>query len=227
MKKRLSMPLTKHLTNMKNQFIRYLIYIVGLFINALGIVLSTYTGLGVACVTCLCTNAHNLFNISLGLSFSILYVIYVFLEFLILKKDFGIKNLLQAFFAFIFGYFTDFIKTIIYFEPTLLFSQLLLLTVSLFIIGLGVVILINCDLVPSAPDGFVQVVSNKLNRPFGKIKVYHDVIAAAIGILLGLIYGKVEGLGIATIIAALSLGRIIGFIDKHLKTKIQKICHIN
>lgn len=212
---------------MKKQLPRFILYIIGLFINALGIVLSTYTGLGVACVTCLCTNLHNLFHLSLGTSFTLLYVFYVFLEFLILKKDFGIKNLLQIFFAFMFGYFTDFIQSFIYLEPSNLVAQLSLLLVSLLIIAFGVVILINCDLVPSAPDGFVQVISNRLKRPFGSIKVYHDITAATIGVIFGLIYGQVEGLGIATIIAALTLGRMISIIERLMKTKIRYLCHLD
>lgn len=212
--------------DMKNQIIRYVIYICGLFINALGIVLSTYTGLGVACVTCFCTNLHNLMGISLGTAFSLLYALYVFLELLILKREFGIKNLLQVFFGFMFGYFTDFIRSFIVLSPTQFVPQFTLLISSLFIIAIGVVILINCDLVPSAPDGFVQVVSNKLNRSFGSVKVYHDIIIASLGVILGLIYGRVEGIGIATIIAALTLGRMINFVDKFLKMPIRNLCKL-
>lgn len=210
----------------KNQIIRYFVYILGLFINAFGIVLSTYTGLGVACVTCFCTNFHNLAGISLGTAFSILYTFYVFLEFVILKKSFGIKNLLQVFFAFMFGYFTDFIRSFIYLMPDQIVFQIILLIVSLFIIAIGVVILINCDLVPSAPDGFVQVVSEKTHRPFGSIKVYHDIIIASLGVVLGLLYGRIEGLGIATVIAALTLGRMISLVEKFLRKPIRSCCHL-
>lgn len=211
---------------LKYQILRYLLYISGLFINAFGIVLSTYTGLGVACVTCFCTNFHNLAHISLGTAFSLLYTFYVFLEFLILRKNFGIKNLLQVFFAFMFGYFTDFIRSVIVLSPTEFVGQFTLLIVSLFIIAFGVVILINCDLVPSAPDGFVQVLSNKLNRSFGSVKVYHDVIIASLGVLLGILHGSIEGLGIATVIAALTLGRMISLVELFLKQPIRKLCHL-
>ncbi len=204
--------------------VRFIVYILGLFLNALGIVLSTYTNLGVACVTCFCTNFSNFLNITLGTAFSILYTFYVFLEFLLLKKEFSIKNFLQLFFAFILGFFTDFFKSIIFLKPTNFISQLLLLIVSLFLIGLSVVIIINCDLVPSAPDGFVQVLSMKMNKDFGKIKVIHDITIALLGILLGILSNKLEGLGIATVIAALSLGKIISFLEKFLKKPIQKIC---
>lgn len=207
-----------------NQIIRYSLYIVGLFINAFGIVLSTYTNLGVACVTCFCTNFSNFLNISLGSAFTILYSFYVFLEFLILRKEFNIKNFLQLFFAFMFGYFTDFIRSLIYINPTNFIVQLLLLLVSLFFIGMGVVILINCDLVPSAPDGFVLVLSNQLQKEFGYIKIYHDIIIATLGIVLGYFSGNIEGLGIATILAALFLGRIISLLERYLKNTIHKIC---
>lgn len=209
---------------MKNTVLRFGIYVIGLFINALGITLSTYTGLGVACVTCFCTNLHNFLGITLGNAFTVWYCIYVLMEFLMLKKDFGLKNLLQLCFAFILGFFTDFIKSFLVIEPSGLFQQLLLLFVSLWVIALSVVILINCDLVPSAPDGFVQVLSNKLNRPFGNVKVVHDIAVATAGVLLGVIHSKPEGLGIATVIAALTLGKMIGVLEIYLKQPVRKLC---
>lgn len=212
---------------MKNTGFRILIYIVGLFINALGITMSTFTGLGVACVTCFCTNLSNFLGITLGNAFTALYVFYVFLEFLMLRKDFGIKNLLQLCFAFILGFFTDFIKSFLVIEPVGLIQQLLLLFVSLWIIALSVVILINCDLVPSAPDGFVQVLSSKLNKEFGNVKVFHDIIIASTGVVIGFVHGKPEGLGIATVIAALTLGKMIGILEIYLKKPIRKLCGLN
>jgi len=212
---------------MKNTGFRILIYIVGLFINALGITMSTFTGLGVACVTCFCTNLSNFLGITLGNAFTALYVFYVFLEFLMLRKDFGIKNLLQLCFAFILGFFTDFIKSFLVIEPVGLIQQLLLLFVSLWIIALSVVILINCDLVPSAPDGFVQVLSSKLNKEFGNVKVFHDIIIASTGVVIGFVHGKPEGLGIATVIAALTLGKMISILEIYLKKPIRKLCGLN
>ena len=212
---------------MKNTGFRILIYIVGLFINALGITMSTFTGLGVACVTCFCTNLSNFLGITLGNAFTALYVFYVFLEFLMLRKDFGIKNLLQLCFAFILGFFTDFIKSFLVIEPVGLIQQLLLLFVSLWIIALSVVILINCDLVPSAPDGFVQVLSSKLNKEFGNVKVFHDIIIASTGVVIGFDHGKPEGLGIATVIAALTLGKMISILEIYLKKPIRKLCGLN
>lgn len=212
---------------MKNTGFRILIYIVGLFINALGITMSTFTGLGVACVTCFCTNLSNFLGITLGNAFTALYVFYVFLEFLMLRKDFGIKNLLQLCFAFILGFFTDFIKSFLVIEPVGLIQQLLLLLVSLWIIALSVVILINCDLVPSAPDGFVQVLSSKLNKEFGNVKVFHDIIIASTGVVIGFVHGKPEGLGIATVIAALTLGKMISILEIYLKKPIRKLCGLN
>ena len=213
--------------DVKNTGFRILIYIIGLFINALGIVMSASTGLGVACVTCFCTNLSNFLGITLGNAFTTLYVFYVFLEFVMLRKDFGVKNLLQLCFAFILGFFTDFIKSFLVLTPQGLIQQLVLLIVSLWVIALSVVILINCDLVPSAPDGFVQVLSSKLKKEFGNVKVFHDIIIASLGVLIGFLYGQPEGLGIATVIAALTLGKMIGFLEIYLKKPIRTLCGLS
>ncbi len=209
---------------MKKTITRFGLYIVGLFINALGITLSTYSGLGVACVTCFCTNLSNFLGITLGNAFTLWYCIYVLMEFLMLRKEFGVKNLLQLCFAFILGFFTDFIKSFLVIEPNGIIQQLIVLLGALWIIALSVVILINCDLVPSAPDGFVQVLSQKLNKSFGNVKVVHDIAVASAGVLIGFLYSKPEGLGIATVIAALSLGKMIGFLEIYLKKPVRSIC---
>ncbi len=211
---------------MKKIMTRFVIYVAGLFINALGITLSTYTGLGVACVTCFCTNLHNALGITLGNAFTLWYCVYVFMEFLMLRKDFGVKNLLQLGFAFILGFFTDFIKSFLILEPVGLVQQLTLLFVSLWIIALSVVVLINCDLVPSAPDGFVQVLSKKINKSFGNVKVFHDISVASAGVLIGFLHSKPEGLGIATVIAAVTLGKMIGVLDRMMGNAVRKVCGV-
>ncbi len=212
---------------MKKTMLRFGLYVIGLFINALGITLSTYSGLGVACVTCFCTNFSNFLGISLGNAFTVWYCIYVLMEFLMLRKEFGVKNLLQLCFAFILGFFTDFIRSFLVIEPNGIVQQLIVLIGALWIIALSVVILINCDLVPSAPDGFVQVLSNKLNRPFGNVKVVHDIAVASAGVLLGMIHSRPEGLGIATVIAALTLGKMIGYLEIYLKKPVRTFCGLN
>ena len=203
---------------------RFGLYIVGLFINALGLTLSTYSGLGVACITCFCTNLSNFLGISLGNAFTLWYCVYVLMEYLMLRKEFGVKNLLQLFFAFILGFFTDFIKSVLVIEPNGIIQQLIVLIGALWIIAFSVVLLINCDLVPSAPDGFVQVLSQKLNKDFGNVKVIHDITVASAGVLIGLIHSRPEGLGVATVIAALSLGKMIGFLEIYLKQPVRKFC---
>ena len=112
-------------------------------------------------------------------------------------------------------------------EPSGIVQQLIVLIGALWIIALSVVILINCDLVPSAPDGFVQVLSNKLNKPFGNVKVVHDIAVASAGVLLGMIHSRPEGLGIATVIAALTLGKMIGCLEIYLKKPVRTFCGLN
>ena len=143
-----------------------------------------------------------------------------------MRKDFGVKNLLQLGFAFILGFFTDFIKSFLILEPVGLVQQLTLLFVSLWIIALSVVILINCDLVPSAPDGFVQVLSKKINKSFGNVKVFHDISVASAGVLIGFLHSKSEGLGIATVIAAVTLGKMIGVLDRMMGNAVRKVCGV-
>ena len=76
-----------------------------------------------------------------------------------------------------------------------------------------------------APDGLAQVISKKAKIDFGKAKIYFDCIVVVLSVSILLVNSKgLDGLGIGTILSALLVGRIVVYINKNLKHKIEYMC---
>lgn len=200
---------------------RIIIYVCGIFLLALGGVIAIKSNLGASPVSSLPLSISTVTNISLGTCAAILFITYVFLQIILLKKDFMPIQLLQIIFAILFGQLMNFFNVIIDFNVNSFIIRLLICSISFFISAFGVVFTITANMVPVAPDGLVQVLSNKFNRPFGKIKIYFDCIIVVIsGVILILSGNGISGLGIGTILSALLVGRIVAAINKNIKPSI-------
>ena len=78
---------------------RIAIYICGIFLLALGGVLAIKSNLGASPVSSLPLSISKVTSISLGRAAAILFIIYVGIQILILRRDFKIVQLLQIIFA--------------------------------------------------------------------------------------------------------------------------------
>lgn len=78
--------------------------------------------------------------------------------------------------------------------------------------ALGVTLGVSARLVPVAPDGMVQTLSQVFHCEFGKAKYFFDGSCVCIALVYGLVRtGAVVGIGIGTVAAALLAGGICTF----------------
>lgn len=204
---------------------RIVIYICGIFLLALGGVLAIKSNLGASPISSLPLSISKVSRISLGTAAAILFTIYVGIQILILKKDFKKIQLLQIVFAILFGQIMNFFNIIININIDNFYSRIFICILSFFITAFGVVFTITANIVPVAPDGLAQVISKKARIDFGKAKIYFDSSVVVLSVSILLVNSKgVEGLGIGTILSALLVGRIVAYINKNLKHRIEYIC---
>lgn len=201
---------------------RYLVYILGLLVLSFGIALSIRSGLGVAPVSSIPYTLSKITGVSVGLTTTAFYWFCVLLQLFILKKDFKVRHLLQLFFAYAFGLFTDmslfFTRNLV---TDLYLVRILFLAFSLVLIAFGVYTVVLTDVVLNAPDGLVKTISERWNINFSKVKSSFDITCVLTSIILSLIFiGEISGLREGTIISALSIGNIIGFISRRYKGHI-------
>ena len=204
---------------------RIVIYICGIFLLALGGVLAIKSNLGASPVSSLPLSISKVSSISLGTAAAILFIIYVGIQILILRNDFKIIQLLQIIFAILFGQIMNFFNAIININVENFYIRILICILSFFVTAFGVVFTITANIVPVAPDGLAQAISKRMNIDFGKAKIYFDCVVVILSVLILTLNNKgLDGLGIGTILSALLVGRIVAYINKNLKHKIENIC---
>lgn len=195
--------------------LRMALYLAGVVVLALGIVIQTESGLGVASLTCFADALARIGGVSLGAMVSATYIVYVFVQLLILRREFQPRILLEIGFSMVIGLFTDVFSALMPFHPATLPARVATMMASLCLTSFGVSLVVNMGVVPNAPDGLVQVIAEKLRMRFGDVKVVFDSahVAAALALTLAVL-GNAGGFGPTTIISALFLGRLINVMNR-------------
>lgn len=198
---------------------KFIVYILGLVVLAFGIAFSIRSGLGVSPVSSVPYTLSRMSGLTVGLTTTIFYSFCVFLQLIILRRDFKIRHLLQVFFAYAFGLFTDMSLFLTSSIVTDIYPiRLLLLAISLVLIALGVYTVVLTDVVMNAPDGLVKAISGHWKIDFPRVKSIFDIACVSTSVILSLIFlGSIPGLREGTVIAALTIGKLIGFIAKKYK----------
>ena len=205
----------------ENYAIRFLVYIVGLFIMTLGISLSVKSNLGVSPVSSIPYTITCITGLEMGKATILFHIVLVVMQILILRKAFQMKNLLQVVVGVIFGYFTtfSFLPT-----PEHMTVRLLMMLGSTVLIAVGIFFYLPADIVPLAGEGAMKAVSDTTHIAFNKVKVGFDISMVVISLISCLVaLGTLGSVGVGTIIAAVLVGSVLGVITKWFGEKRDKI----
>lgn len=213
--------------NMIQGFIRRgIVYCLGLFLMALGVVFSVKSNLGVSPVSSIPYIVSRITNIELGLITTIVFSFYVLIQILILRKEFKIYNLLQILCASVFGNFITLANKIVVFEaPSTYILRLIFLLISIVLIALGILFYLTPDLVPQPSEGLIGTISKKINMEFSKVKIIFDSTSVGLSALLSFVFlGELDGIREGTIIAAVAIGKVLGILSRKYKESVLKFC---
>lgn len=205
-----------------------IIYILGLFILALGIAFSVKSNLGVSPVTSVPFVLSRIFGLSLGAWTAFFYVFCMLLQAIILRREYRPIYLFQILVSFLFGYFTDITLWLLTFLPLTenYVFRIVYLAAGIACIALGVMFYLTTSLISLPTDGTVQAIAYKGNYKLYKVKISYDVASAAIALTLSLaVLGGIEGLGVGTIVASFGVGRMLGVFSKLLKPKLLRFIY--
>lgn len=194
-------------------FKRYLIFIIGLLVSSIGIALTTKAGLGTSPISSAPYVLSFLFPLSFGQFTFLVNVFLIFLQILVLKKDFQKVQLLQVVVSLFLGSFIDFFMYIFSnLSISSYISQFVYLILGCVFIALGVSLQVIANVIMLSGEALVKAISSKLNKNFGTIKTIFDISLVTISVLISLIgLGKVVGLREGTVVAALIVGSIARF----------------
>ena len=140
------------------------------------------------------------------------------------RKLINVKVLLQIPVAVVFGILLDKIKKIIVVDTSNPFSQGIALLLSVIFTAFGMALMINMELVQNPPDGCVKDLSEMTRIDMGKMKLIYDFFMALTSSLVGyLLLGDFRGLGIATVVSAIFVGKILTGLQKSLGVKLKSL----
>ncbi len=197
---------------------RYLIFLVGLFVNSLGVSLITKANLGTSPISSIPYVLSLNFPFTLG-NFTIFFSIFlIVLQLLILRKNFKLEHILQIPVSIIFGYFID-LTMILFFwlNPEAYIMKIVYLLIGCLILGVGVYMEVLADVVMLPGESFVRAIVLTWKTNFGTTKICFDVSMSVIAAVLSFVFaGKLAGVREGTVIAALLVGFIARLIAKKL-----------
>ena len=197
---------------------RYIIFIIGLYINSFGVSLITKAALGTSPISSIPYVLSLNFPFTLG-QFTIFFsILLIVLQLFILGKNFKLEHALQIPVSIAFGYFIDFSMFLLAdLMPQAYVWKMIYLLLGCLILGIGVYAEVLADVVMLPGESFVRAIVFRWNTDFGITKICFDVSMAVIAAALSFVFaGILNGVREGTVIAAILVGFIARLIGRKL-----------
>lgn len=197
---------------------RYVLFVISLFISALGVAFTKHGELGVSPIS----SVANVMSVkldffSLGIWLIIWNCVLILGQILILRKKFKPIQLLQIPLSFLFGYFTDFGLWLVGFIPAKSYiMRLVMVFIGIVILGFGVSLSVSANVIMNSGEAFVKAISDTTNKNFGNVKIAFDVSCVVLALILSLLFFDftIVGTREGTIISALCTGLVVKLFRK-------------
>lgn len=198
--------------NQKNTKIRWISYLLGIFILNTGISFTIRAGIGISPISSLTRTMTVVYPpITQGTYAFLLNCIMFLAAFIVLPKDFKVQNFAQLIPAFISGMCLDINLKLfenLHFEPY--FANVALLVTGCSIVAMGLFLMINANLLLMPMDAFISVVVKRTHRQWGNIKSITDCTMLAVSATIGLVFcGQIMFIREGTLINAIVCGQFV------------------
>jgi len=210
---------------MKGTFLRYAVFVTGLYFLSLGVVCIVTSSLGTTPISSINYVLSMNTPLTLGMATFVLNMLLIAAQFILVKgfstrRDY-VEILLQIPFSFIFSAFIDFNMSLMSGLSINGYPMALaLLAAGCISQAIGVTLEVKPNVAIMSAEGFVKYASRRYKRPFGKLKVWFDVSLVLCAALLSLFMaGRIDGIREGTVIAALSTGYLVTFFSLHIFTR--------
>lgn len=212
---------------MDKKRLQILVYVVGMFILAIGLILNTKANLGVSPIISVPYSISQITGLNFGDITFVVYAIFVVVQIIIhirLKNHKRIvSDILQLPLSLIFTRLLNIFSTYI---PTAqnLGIRFIVLTLAIICTGVGAAMSLSMQLVPNPGDGIVQSLAEGFNKSVGLTKNLFDCFNLCITLCISIfIAHQIVGVGIGTVIAVLGVGRVIALFHHIFEYKIEEL----
>ena len=209
---------------------RYVLFVISLFISALGVAFTKHGELGVSPIS----SVANVMSVkldffSLGIWLIIWNCVLILGQILILRKKFKPIQLLQIPLSFLFGYFTDFGLWLVGFIPAESYiMRLVMVFIGIVILGFGVSLSVSANVIMNSGEAFVKAISDTTNKNFGNVKIAFDVSCVVLALILSLLFFDftIVGTREGTIISALCTGLVVKLFRKLTDEPVNRLVSV-
>lgn len=196
--------------------IYFIILIVGI---SFGTTLAMKANIGVEAWDALAQSGSAITNIPVGTVLMILNITCVLIQWIILKKDFKLKHMLQIPLSIFIGYLVNYFYYDLFSNLVVCnyFTRVLLLICGYAINAFVVAGIMMLDVVTFALEGACKAFSDKYHVSFPKFRQLMDVLLIAIVIVLSFTLNLDLYVREGTVIGMLTFGPMIGVFTKLLE----------
>lgn len=203
---------------------RYLLFVFSLLVLAFGVAVLKKADWGISPMSSVPNVVSmKLDFLSMGNCLILWNCLMILGQILLLRNNFKIIQFLQLPLSIIFGYFTDFAMWVV--NPITVnnvFEKALSIIIGILILAFGISLAVIADVIMNSGEAFVKALADTTKKDFGKIKTYVDMGCVLIALILSLLLFdfKIVGIGIGTVIIALSTGMVVRIYIRLLKKHI-------
>ena len=196
--------------------------------NSLGVVLMLRSGAGISAISSVpFAFSEVLPRLTLG-TWNYLFQGLLVFSLMILKKRLVPQYLFSFVVGLAFGKMLDVHELWVNTLPLGPGWQVLYFVLSYLILSFGIAVSNRCGLPIIPTDLFPRELSEIISAKYSRIKISFDVICVAVTAAMTVLFlGHLKGLGIGTILAAFTMGKMIGFMGDQMDQKIRFVSFLN
>lgn len=190
---------------------------IAVVINSFGVVLMLYSDAGISSISSVpYAFSEVLPFFSLG-TWTYLFQAALILSLMVMRRRFVLPYLFSFIVGFVFSELLDVHELWIHVLPTGLGWRVAYFVVSYLLISLGIALSNRCKLPIVPTDLFPRELSQITKLSYPKIKISFDAICLIVTAGMTFFFlGHLEGLGIGTVLAAFTMGKVIGLVGEWL-----------
>ncbi|WP_235069741.1 YitT family protein [Turicibacter sp. TJ11] len=190
---------------MKRNKMDYVQYVGGILILTLGVALSSKAGLGTGSLDSINFALASRTQLNLSIVIVLMAFVAIFISAVIRRGKLSFKTLMTAIFM---GVFTEsWVKIIEIITVDTIAQQIIVFALAIFCVSLGIAIYLRPKFPANPNDDMIVALNEVLGLKMGTAKLFIDIIAIVIALLLK---GPV---GIGTVLMTVLIGPIVNLIN--------------
>ena len=202
---------------------RYLLFLIGLAVNALGVAFISRAALGTSPLSSLAFVLSLSTPLTLG-TYTVLFNTVFLIGEALVRRTFTLSQAIQLPFTVLFSGCIDLFMWLI---PTQLNGpypmKVLYLVVGCLLLSLGISFEVFGGVVMLPGEARVRAMSQRWKIPFHRVKVVFDSSLTVIAAIVALnVFGRLNGVKGGTVVAALTVGQLVSFYSKCFGHRLER-----